>query len=402
MILSKNPPIQNSHSSDKAVSLAAAWLTHSGIQHNGTDKNTHGGVAAWYELDKKIYPFIYSEITGYALSCYVFLKKITAKKSFLSDAESAAAWLMNHAHHDRGIKTRYYLVKHYVSPNYCFHHGRIYAFDTAMVGYGILQLYKETNRPAYLQFAHELLHFLIDRMRRKDGLFYAYYDSKAKNTGEDFEKWSDQSGTFHAKLALFMIDYALLTRDSRFEKYAVTLLDAVKSRQERDGRFVTGQADQSTHLHPHAYTLEGLLYGGVHLKRKDYLQSALRGFEWMLKGVSNDGSVSSIYAEGTFSYHERSDIVAQTLRIGAVLCALYPESMKLHEPLLQMINEHLPLFQYHGQNKKQAGGFIYGAATDGLIREHLNAWATMFALQALWMYREFVENRKRLSLESFV
>ena len=50
----------------------------------------------------------------------------------------------------------------------------------------------------------------------------------------------------------------------------------------------------------------------------------------------------------------------------------------------------------------QAGGFLYGADTDGRLRIHLNAWASMFALQALWMYEEFVVRRKPVNLESFI
>ena len=59
-----------------SVRRASDWLTESGIQHDGPDPSLEGGVAAWYEMDAKIYPFLYSEITGYALTAFLFLHRL--------------------------------------------------------------------------------------------------------------------------------------------------------------------------------------------------------------------------------------------------------------------------------------------------------------------------------------
>jgi len=381
----------------QAISSASQWLLRSGIQNSSSDKKLRGGVAAWYEPDKKIHPFLYSEITGYALSTWMFLHRIQPNPKFIRHARLAADWLMRNALlKEGGVKTRLYLVKHYVSPNYCFYFGRVYSFDTAMVGYGLLQLFKVRKDPRYLESVQIILDFLVGTMERKNGAYEAYYDSRRKQHGEDFDKWSDQGGSFHAKLALLFIDYYKITNDENYKKFAEQLLDAVIETQKKDGRFVTSQKDQSTHLHPHAYTLEGLLYGAVKLNHRRYLEAAMKGFQWMLRGVSNDGSVSSIYEGSSFSHHERSDIVSQTLRIGSILYALDSRKMKRHLPILLNIQRHLLLFQ------QQTGGFVYGFATDGLMRNHWNAWSTMFAIQALWMYEAFVVQKKKLCLDSFV
>lgn len=385
-----------------SVRLAGRWLAESGIQHRDRDIRLNGGVAAWYEQDKKIYPFLYSEITGYALSAWAFLGRILGGSPYLKNMERAERWLACHAQLPHGgIKTRMYLVKHYASPNYSFDNGRVYAFDTAMAGYGVMQLYRLSRRPDHLMFARDLFRFLTGKMRRKDGLFHAFYDSRTRRTGEDLEKWSDQCGSFHAKHALFFVDYHRFAGEADGARAAENLLDAACRLQKMDGRFVTSRGDGSTHLHPHAYTLEGLLYGGVFLKKPAYVKAAARGFRWMLNGVSGDGSVSSNHIEGKFSHHERSDIVAQALRIGAILYALDPSAWKPVLPTLAKIREHLMLFQFLGRGR-QRGGFVYGAATDGLQRPHLNAWATMFALQAVWMHEEFVVRRKKAVLDAFV
>ena len=385
-----------------SIRSAGHWLSSSGIQNVSRQKKLRGGVSAWYELGKKIYPFIYSEITGYAISTWVFLNRITPDPLWIKNAKAAADWLIDNAMHPNGgVKTRLYLVKHYVSPNYSFHTGRIYSFDTAMAGYGLIQLFQATGEDRFFKAADSMLRFLIQRMQKKDGTFYPYFDSALRRPGEDLEKWSDQCGSFHAKLALFFTDYFDVTGDRAVAALITKLLDATLKSQEKEGRFLTGRKDGSTHLHPHSYTLEGLVYSGIYFKREDYLRAALRGFLWMMKGVSSDGSVSSIYEKFKFSHHERSDIVAQTLRLGSMLYSIFPTRLRPLLPALASIKKHLLLFQ-NGDAGRQRGGFLYGAATDGLMRDHLNAWATMFALQALWMHEAFVEKKKPVCLESFV
>lgn len=367
------------------------------------DPKLRGGVASWYEQENKQYPFLYSEITGYALSAFADLYRMTSQAVYLDRAELAARWLIQNAMTaEGGVKTRFYLVPHYVSPNYCFHYGRVYAFDAAMVGYGLIQVHKFRPRPEYEQAVKRIASFLMNRLGTRDGQFYPYYDSGKHKIDEDLAKWSDQRGVFHGKLALFLIDAYREFGNKAYRTAARRLLDGVTRRQEKSGRFVTGRKLKDTHLHPHAYAVEGLLYGAVHLKDKRYLRSAVRAFEWMTNAVSQDGSVSSTYAAGRFSHHERSDIVAQTLRIGSILCALIPAKRKRYAPLLQRIHDHLTLFAYAPKKSVQAGGFIYGADTDGLVRIHLNAWATMFALQALRLYDQCVIKKKKLSLEHFV
>ncbi len=388
--------------SQLATQKASKWLLASGIQNKSKNRALSGGVAAWYELDQHIYPFLYSEITGYALSAFVFLKRIHKNEAYVRAAIQAARWLSEQAFQPSGgVKTRLYLVKHYVSPNYCFHIGRVYAFDTGMVGYGLLQLYKETRDERYRTLAERNLNFLIKVLRKKNGSFSPFSDASGKSYPEDMEKWSDQEGAFHAKIALFLIDFYRLSGDKKILGCAETLLKAAITKQTKEGRFITAVADNSTHLHPHAYTMEGLVYGAVYLKRGDFLESALKAFTWLLKGVSADGSVSSYYSKASFSHHERSDIVAQVLRLGAILYALKPEKIKAHLGVLEKIKQHLLLFQ-HRSKDKQSGGFMYGAATDGLMRPHLNAWGTLFAIQALWMHDEFVVQKRPLNLESFI
>ena len=378
------------------------WLLNSGIQNLSSDPKKKGGVSAWYEIDTNLYPFLYSEITGYALTTFAYLHRMTGEKVLIDRAKLAANWLDRCARLPQGgVKTRYYLVPHYETPNYSFHKGRVYTFDTAIVGYGLLQLYRLEKKQQYLDWAIEMYDFMISKMLRKDGLFYAYYDSAPKKTGEDFEKWSDQSGSFHAKLALFFADLWRETGDDKIVAVTKKMLQASLKLQKSSGRFVTSLKDQSTHLHPHCYTMEGLVYAVHVMGMKEFIPSLKKGMEWLQEAVGEDGSISTFFVNRRFDFHERSDIVAQTLRLGAILYGLKIYRNPEVKKTLERIYKHLVLFIYQG-SEKQKGGMLYGAATDGLMRLHLNAWCGMFAVQAIRMYEQFVVRGEAVDLESLI
>ncbi len=389
---------------EKSVLLIENWLLNSGAQNLSRDPHKRGGFAAWYEIDKQLYPFLYSEISGYAITTLVYLNNslLLHQPQLIHRAELAAEWLYRCARLSKGgIRTRYYLVKHYETPNYSFHQARVYTFDTAIVGYGLLQLYKITKKKKYLDWVWEITDFIIGKMRRKDGLFHAYYDSIPNRPGEDFEKWSDQAGSFHAKLALLFVDLWKQTRDPRLKRVTKELLDASLTLQKPEGRFVTNLKDGSTHLHPHCYTMEGLVYGYHHMNLKEYERPIKKSMAWALRAVGEDGSISTFYKSGQFDFHERSDIVAQVLRLGAVLYGLGVYKNRKFKETLQKVRSHLNLFIYREQGK-QNGGILYGAATDGLMRMHLNTWCGMFVLQAVMMHDRFVRRGEEVRLDQFV
>ncbi|MBI3252149.1 MAG: hypothetical protein HYZ52_02360 [Candidatus Omnitrophica bacterium] len=379
-----------------------SWLLNSGIQNLSRDRRAHGGFSAWYELDSDLYPFLYSEITGYAITTLVYLHTLKKDPLLVERAEQAAEWLGRCARLPRGgVRTRYYLVPHYETPNYSFDRGRVYTFDTAIVGYGLLQLHKVTRKRLYLKWAREMTDFILFKMARPDGLFHPYYDSRTNRPGEDFEKWSDQAGSFHAKVALLFIDLWRQTGESHLKDAAGRLLRACLKLQKASGRFVTNLEDDSTHLHPHCYTLEGLVYAYHHLGHHELAAPLRRGMAWLLKAVGDDGSISTFYKNRRFDFHERSDIVAQALRIGSLLYGLNVYRTPGLSSVLERIRRHLELFIYR-RPSGQKGGVLYGAATDGLVRMHLNAWCGMFAIQSIVMHESFVGRKRKVSLEHLI
>jgi len=389
----------NDHLYSSEPVLANMWLLKSGIQNAGGPGK--GGFNSWFDLARKDYSYIYSEITGYGITSLLYLSRYFGEEFYLDKAVSAYEWLATSALDDSGgVRTRDYYHDMENSGRYSFDSGNIYAFDNGMVLYGVVNLYKRTGDSRHLAFARTLADFLVKNMVKDDGSFYAVYNSLTGEKTDKPGKWSTQTGSYHAKLALGFGDLFGVTGDLQYERVVKDLLRHSLRYQEASGRFVTDRADNSTHLHPHLYSAEGLLYAGISSGEKDFVSSAAKAVKWALDSAREDGGVPKKFDGKDFSPFYRSDILAQALRLGSWLYGLDMLGEE-YAPALKKLRRKLVSFQYRGSGS-QDGGFYYGYGLDGAKKEHLNSWCTMFAVQALMMYDENVVKRSGKTVECFV
>src|SRR3989304_7384158 len=205
-------------SKDNSVDLAKKWLLDSGIQNVGKSHPLEGGFNSKFDKNNKNYPFIYSEITGYGISVLLYLNAASQDKIFLDRARLAAEWLMKFAlHRSGGAMPRHYYEKKDEQKEYSFSDGLLFTFDSGMVMYGLMMLYKETKGERYLEAAERIAGFII-KCQRKDGLLYAAYDPNKDNFVDDPKKWSSQSGSFHAKTALGFLEIYEATQNNSYKK----------------------------------------------------------------------------------------------------------------------------------------------------------------------------------------
>jgi hypothetical protein len=93
------------HLSQNAFEANVEWLLNSDIKiKDGIDK---GALYGWKYLDPPSYPFVYSEITGYAISCYSWIYSALGQQRALEAAKQAAEWVM------RKMDSEYLLVAGY-------------------------------------------------------------------------------------------------------------------------------------------------------------------------------------------------------------------------------------------------------------------------------------------------
>ena len=183
------------------ISHVKDWLLNSGIQSG------EGGFYGWEDLESNGYSYLYSEITGYAITALCFLYEITKDDIYITRAKKAAKWIIDRAMHPGGgVLTRDYAT---AAVEHCsFERGNIYAFDCGTVAFGMLKLYRITKMREFLDAAKRIISFLEINMLKKNGLFYPIYDTKNKRTHQEDTKWSKQSGSFHCKLALCFCELA--------------------------------------------------------------------------------------------------------------------------------------------------------------------------------------------------
>lgn len=375
--------------------LAFAWLLESGIQDPGETGLHKGGVNAWFDLRTQSYQFFYSEITGYAVNAFLFWYEVSGDTSYLDAARDAVDWLLNAQYPESGlIKTR---VNHEVYHRSYFD-SWIFTFDQWMVIYGLANLSEVMDSSPYLEHAEKMARFLIRHTVRRDGFFYPLYDVEHKQPVNPRDKWSRQSGSFHAKALLALSKLHQLTKKEEYQSCAVRLAEKTLSVQKRDGRFVTQNRDGSTHLHPHLYTLEGLLALGFIEKKDALVRAAEKGLKWVFDHQATDGSIYSFTRRGRFVPYVRADILAQTLRLGAVL--VERGFLSGYRRRLSDVREKLLTYQILEGSQK--GGFLYGQEQDGTVHYHVNAWVTMFASQALWIHDHFLPSNRRYNISFFV
>lgn len=363
------------------------WLFDSGIQ------NADGGFNAWYDLKSNSYPYIYSEITGYGITALLYLDSIT-------NAVKAADWIIKHALLDSGaVLARKYSDSWQGSRDYSFESGDVFSFDTGMVLFGMVNLFKHTGKGKYLKTAKRIANFLLT-MQKKDGLFNPIYHSKADKFDDRNDKWSTQAGSFHAKLSLGLLAAYDITGEKKYQESAIKICDATFKFQEADGRFITSRDEGTTHLHPHCYSCEGLYYAGKKLESDAYMKAAFKGIIWALKNQLLDGGMPCIYDKNTgFNRNQRSDTLAQVLRLAIYFLA--DGAALIQDYKSNIYNLASKLLSFQKTEGKQAGGFYYGYTEDGKRMDHINSWCSMFALQSLRNLDDYLNNRK-LSIDYLI
>jgi len=346
------------------VRLGKNWLINSGIQ------SAPGGFYAWIDLDAQSPSFLYSEITGYAITTLLFLNRLSPEGVLIDRAQNAADWLLREAMHPcGGFKARAYQDGINADPLYSFNSENIFSFDSGMVLYGLVNLYKQTKQDKLLSSCRECADFLINKMQNPDGSFNSIFSAKTNVNINPGDKWSSQPGSFHAKIALGLTDLFEITNEIRYRESAIKVCEFALTKQDATGRFITDNHAQTTHLHPHAYTIEGLIYAGTAFKIAKFIDQAQKAANWMFKHVDKNG-VNDIYSpkNAKFGHFQRSDILAQAMRLGLIF----------NLDKTSLLKARLENYQYLTEDSRQSGGFLYN-----LQEKHLNSWCSMFALQAL-------------------
>jgi len=372
---------------DSGIEKGVRWFMGSGIINNNRgSRNIAGSINSYYIPSEGRYAYAYSEITGYGLTFLTYLDRKLGDGQYIDRALSSFEWLVDQAFNVEigGCYCRYDLENGIFEPR------RICSFDNGMILNGLCSLYRITGRDDILAFAVSIGEFLVTRMVGEDGSVRARYifEEKRPLIESEMDKWSSQKGSFQAKIAIGLVNLYQLTEDDRYLDAAERICSWSLRFQRDNGRFVTNRFDNSTHLHPHSYSCEGLLTVGSVLENNRFVEGALRGIEWGMKNKNETGGFPRNHKDGEFTRSERNDINAQMLRLQILGEG---KGLEVRDEDLQRTVERMIFFQRDSKDPREDGAFIYGYGDLGNEMSNPNSWVTMFNVQALIMYRDRIQ-----------
>ncbi|MBM3727633.1 MAG: hypothetical protein FJW40_19710 [Acidobacteria bacterium] len=346
---------------DLMLSRCGAWLVHSGIQ------KPSGGFARYRRADLGRNERTSTEITAYAVCGLLHLHKTTREPVYRDAAARAGEFLLGAW--DAGIRAfPFETADEMGQPE-----PLSYFFDTGIIARALLRLWRTTGSQQYLDAAA-----LAGESMRRDfrteipGRYHPILALPSKEPLPYAAAWSRRPGCFHLKAALAWRELHEATGDAAFEaEYDAAVCWSVANREG----FLTAEPARERvmdRLHAFCYFLEGLL--PVAAAHRGVMEAGIEEAARELRAVRD-----------LFS---RSDVYAQLLRVrllgglGVDMVSALEEARSL-EP-----------FQAESSDSQTNGTFLFGQR-QGVLAAHPNPVSTVFAMQALQWWREFMDGKLR-------
>lgn len=232
-------PYRKLGESTKHLDAAISWLCAA------QNFNGDGGVAARYRMDSG-WTHSYPETTGYIIETFFDYAHFSEKDEYFERASRMADWLLT-TQIDNGAFPGNNVS---VTPV-----PRV--FNTGQIMIGLIRAYRETENEKYLDAAVRAGTFLVER-QEDDGYWIKF-------------SYHDRPHAYHSRVAWPVLQLWEVTGEEMFRQAGAGHLNWVVSLQEENGWFnQTGFTDDKhPFLHTIAYTIRGLLEGGIIFKAND-------------------------------------------------------------------------------------------------------------------------------------
>lgn len=338
-------------------------------------------------------PFLFSEVTGYAIRDLLLLRSITGDPGYLARAMKVADWLIHTASDENGwIRARYYF-EHDIDEDRrldSFAGGNIFSFDNGICLNGLVALYETTSGLAArepelkerVQILAEKIRLLANNIIARldeNGSIPAIWDDAGTELHFDNPRWSQQRGSFHAKIAEALAELYAVTLEDQYADAARRMCRFAISYQQEDGRFVT-DAQGNTQLHPHCYSAEGIFRVGTILKEEQFIISARRATEWALLQCRAGRIAQEVGVYISSNLYHRTDALAQLLSLAARTLQSGILNEKYWDRIVELANSVLEM------KHPDEDHFRYGYYEDGKQSKTLSYWTNMFAFHSLLEY----------------
>lgn len=365
-----------------------SWLISSGLFISDANDKNCGGVHSFYDEKSKSYGFLYPEITGYFISTIRFLEHIHHDKQISLYAKYASDWLIK-------IYEKYgYIIQGIKSDTPILYS---YSFDSAICAKGLLDYYEISKDEHYLNYAKEILNDLKNNSIESDGTMKPFKDVQKNEFLESNNVWYKQKGCLHIKTSMPFFHLQKYFPDDKLLKTSNNICETISIYQNTNGSIRLHADSKIINLHTLSYALEGLIYGYHATKNEKYIQSCENAVDWCVKQIIEDGSIS-LWFNSKFN-SKAAYPAAQLIRIMILLDKLHSNAK--FKPKIERLYSFLMTLQATNTDPKINGGFyeeFYKSIFGWKKRLRLNSWTSMFALQAIYWWK----NYDKLSFENSI
>lgn len=256
---------------ERSLHHGVRWLVHSIEQGNDAGSGTYYHNTGWTSA--------YPETTGYIIPSLLRYSQRTDapwSKEAAQRALEAGQWLRSIQHADGGWPGGYV---HQNRPSVVFNTGQILR--------GLLALYTHTGASEYKAAAERAVVWIWDQL-----------DAEGKFSSNDFMGAVRVYGTYVVAPILEWTAH-FPEHKTQWEALACRHLDWVLTQQQDNHWFAN--CDNTLHknhapiIHTIAYTIDGLLDSGLHLKNDRYCTAARQAAEVLAKTFLNNGILNGRY-----------------------------------------------------------------------------------------------------------
>lgn len=356
-------------SSHAFLERAGCWFLNSGIQE------PNGGVARYYRADLAKNASVSTEITGYAVSTFLYLHALSGRDEYLDRARSAASFLTRSAWNDQLL----------AMPFECGSGPPLtYFFDCGIIVRGLLRLFHVTAEEEWLSGAERCAEAMRE-FRGVDGQYHPILSLPAKAPMPPDGRWSRNPGCYQLKSALGWLELAEATGN---REWSHRYEDVLSYSLEGHDSFLLVEPHREKimdRLHAYCYFLEALLPYAARPDCRTVLAGGMIQVGRLLRDIAPEFA--------------RSDVYAQLLRI-----RLYADGLGV-APLDRQAAEQeaaaLAGFQVNAADMRQQGGFCFGRKGTALL-PFSNPVSTAFGVQALVMWNEYEAGCKPTSVQQLI
>ena len=319
-------------------------------------------MARYYLVDARRNLAASTEITGYAVSAFVYLHAVTRDARYLDRALSGARFL-----------TRAWDPASQTMPFEIAPAAFTYFFDCGIIVRGLLAVWRATGEREFLDAAVATGQSMARDFLSPAGDFHPILALPSRTPlPRDPLRWSRTATCYQLKSAMAWWDLFEATGDTGFiEPYERVLASSLRTYAD----FLPGHAERPKvmdRLHAFCYFLEGLLPRATEARCAAAVRDGIGRAAWHLRDIASE--------------FERSDVYAQLLRIR--LYADWLGVVPLDRPAAEFEAAQLAAFQVADSDPRSTrmnGGYWFGRKRAEPL-PFINPVSAAFATQALELW----------------